>query len=216
MSPPLSKPSPRSARTRAALIDAGLQLFSERPIDAVPVDDIVAAAGVAKGSFFNHFNDKHTFANAIATELRLNVETRVAEANRETHEPLERLTGGMVVAVDFALSERKRAMVMLRGMTWATSRDHPLNAGLRDDIDACVAAGHFNEHAERTGLLFWLGACQMLMADVLAQDLSRQDAAKHMRDAVVMALLGMGVDSSSAQRLGARCIARLGDEGKNA
>ncbi len=117
---------------------------------------------MVKGSFFNHFNDKHAFANAIATELRLNVEARVAEANREIHDPLERLTGGMVVAVEFALSQRKRAMVMLRGMTWATSRDHPLNADLRDDIDACVAAGYFNVQAARSGLLFWLGSCQML------------------------------------------------------
>jgi AcrR family transcriptional regulator len=209
MSPLLGKPNSRSARTRAALIDAGLQLFADRPIDAVPVDDIVAAAGVAKGSFFNHFDDKHAFANAIATEIRLDVEARVAAVNRDVHDPLERLTGGMAVAVEFALLERKRALVMLRGITWSTSRDHPLNAGLRDDIDACIVAGHFNGQAGRSGLMFWLGACQMLMVSVLAHDMSRQDAAAQMRDTMVMALSGMGVKPLLADALGQQCLRRL-------
>ena len=209
MSLVLSKPNPRSVRTRAALIEAGLQLFAERPIDAVPVDDIVAAAGVAKGSFFNHFDDKHAFANAIAGQIRLEVEGRVAEANRDVHDPLERLTGGMTVAVEFALSQRKPALVMLRAMAWTTSRDHPLNAGLRDDINMCIAAGHLNEQAGRSGLHFWLGACHMLMLTILAQNLSREDAAAQMRDTMVMALSGMGVKPALAQTLGQQCMWHL-------
>ena len=62
--------SPRAARTRAALLDAGLDLLADRPIDAIAIDELVAAAGVAKGSFFNHFGDKYGFANAIAEAIR--------------------------------------------------------------------------------------------------------------------------------------------------
>jgi AcrR family transcriptional regulator len=40
--------NPRTERTRAALIAAGRRLFSERPVDAVTVDDIVQAAEVGK------------------------------------------------------------------------------------------------------------------------------------------------------------------------
>jgi hypothetical protein len=119
------------------------------------------------------------------------------------------LTGGMVVAVEFALSQRRRAMVMLRGMTWSTSRDHPLNTGLRTDIDACIAAGHFSEEARRSGLLFWLGACQMLMVNVLAQSLSRADAAAQMRDTVAMTLSGMGLKPLLAHMLAQKCERRL-------
>jgi AcrR family transcriptional regulator len=204
-----SKFNARGVRTRTALIDAGLLLFAERPIDAVPVDDIVAAAGVAKGSFFNHFEDKQGFATAIATEIRRDIEARVTEANRGIDDPLVRLTGGMVVAVEFALSERKRAMVMLRGMSWSPSHNHPFNAGLRYDITTCVLAGHLNEEAARSGLLFWLGACQMLMMTILAQNSSRQEAADHMRDTLFMALLGMGVDLSQANELSRRQAALL-------
>jgi AcrR family transcriptional regulator len=204
-----SKPLTRRDRTRTALIDAGLRLFAERPIDAVAVDEIVASAGVAKGSFFNHFRDKHAFASTIATDIRRDVENRVAAANCDIDDPLERLTGGMVVAVDFALSEPRRAMVMLRGMTWSTSRDNPLNAGLNEDIDACIAAGFFHDHAKRSGLPFWLGACQMLMISVLAEDLSRRQAAQRMSDTIRMALAGMGVGTDQADLVGKSAIERL-------
>ncbi len=52
------KRSERSERTRAALIAAGRRLFCERPVDAVAIDDIVQAAEVSKGSFYNHFDDR--------------------------------------------------------------------------------------------------------------------------------------------------------------
>ena len=43
---------------RKALYDAALTLIERDGYDAVSVDQIVAAAGVAKGTFFNHFPGK--------------------------------------------------------------------------------------------------------------------------------------------------------------
>ena len=40
------------------LCDAGLSLFLQRGIEGVTIDDIVRAAGVAKGSFYRYFADK--------------------------------------------------------------------------------------------------------------------------------------------------------------
>ena len=47
--------------------------MAERPVDAIAIDDLVAAAGVAKGSFFNHFADKRAFAQTIAEDIRREV-----------------------------------------------------------------------------------------------------------------------------------------------
>lgn len=48
----------RSLRTRQALIDAARHLCSEAGYAGLKVEDIVARAGVAKGTFFAHFRDK--------------------------------------------------------------------------------------------------------------------------------------------------------------
>ena len=144
-------PNPRAMRTRSALLAAGFELLAERPIDAIAIDDIVARAGVAKGSFFNHFTDKQGFANAIGKAVRGMVEERVGAANAGIVDPAERLAGGMRVAVDFALTQRKQAIVMLRGLELSTSLDHELNRGIRADIDALLAAGLARSEAARSG-----------------------------------------------------------------
>ena len=114
--------SPRAARTRAALISAGFDLLAEKPIDAIPIDEVVAKAAVAKGSFFNHFADKQAFAEAIATEVRLELEDQIARANNGIADPIERIAGGMRVGAEFALSNPKRTAVLLRSHGSSTAR----------------------------------------------------------------------------------------------
>ena len=147
-----SAPNPRAVRTRAALLAAGFELLADRPIDAIAIDDIVVRAGVAKGSFFNHFSDKQGFANAIGAAVRLELEERVGAANAGVDDPVKRLAGGMRVAVDFALRERSRAIVMLRGLELSTGIDHDLNQGIRADIEALITAGLARPEAARSGV----------------------------------------------------------------
>lgn len=47
--------------TAEALIEAGQKLAEERGLSAMTVDAIVAAAGVAKGTFYVHFPDRDGF-----------------------------------------------------------------------------------------------------------------------------------------------------------
>jgi AcrR family transcriptional regulator len=201
--------SPRARRTRDALLEAGLKLFAKRPIDAVPIDDIVASAGVAKGSFFNHFTDKQMFAGELANEVRRDLEARVAEVNDDIKCPLERLTNGMLVAVNFALTEHDRTVVMLRGALSSTARDHPLNQGLLEDIEAAIASSKIPESSRTAGLLFWLGNCQMLMMNIVERRPERPDAAARMYDIMSMALTGLGVQKETSSSLADICRNRL-------
>ena len=204
-----ARPNPRAARTREALMEAGLRLFAERPVDAVPIDDIVAAAGVAKGSFFNHFRDKQHFANTIAADIRRTIELQIDAANAGLTDPLLRLAGGMTVAARFALHEPDRTTVMLRGMAWATGRDNPLNAGLRGDIEAAAANGLLRPEARAAGLLFWLGNCQMLMMNIVERRFDVRQAAERMREVMVMGLTGLGVKPDRADEIARHCAEQL-------
>lgn len=63
---------PRSARersrleSRARLLKAGERLFAERGFHKVNSNEIARAAGVATGTFYNHFGDKGALFEAIA------------------------------------------------------------------------------------------------------------------------------------------------------
>jgi len=57
---PVSTPQERgdAARNRVLLLDAARRLIAERGADAVTMDDIVAAAGVGKGTVFRRFGSR--------------------------------------------------------------------------------------------------------------------------------------------------------------
>jgi AcrR family transcriptional regulator len=56
--PPHPNRRARGDRTRAALVAAGLDLFGRQGVEATSVDEITAAAQVAKGTFYVHFEHK--------------------------------------------------------------------------------------------------------------------------------------------------------------
>ena len=62
----LTSPDPRTARSRAALITAATELVDERDVSAISINDICAAAGVSRPTFYQHFGDISTVVQAAA------------------------------------------------------------------------------------------------------------------------------------------------------
>ena len=56
----------RSARTEARILASALQVFAEKGPDAPVVDDFVRAAGIARGTFYNHFQSVEELLEATS------------------------------------------------------------------------------------------------------------------------------------------------------
>jgi AcrR family transcriptional regulator len=184
--------SPRAARTRSALLAAGMGLLVDRPVDAIAIDEFVAAAGVAKGSFFNHFADKREFANAVAKEVRIDVEHWVGSINSGVVDPVERLAGGMIAAAAYALANPQRTAVLARSFTGTSLDEHPINAGLLTDLRDALRAKLITLPSERAGVLYWLGLCQILMGTIVDGGPDAQTAHRLLMDMLQIALRGLG------------------------
>ena len=184
----------------------------DRSVDAIPIDDLVAAAGVGKGSFFNHFGDKEGFKAAMAIQVRGEIETKITTANLGVTEPLERLAGGMREVTDYALINRKRTISMLRMMVGSTGKEYPLNEGVRADIVMCVEAKLIRPKSEQTAMLYWLGLCVALITHVVEVDLSREKAAALLSEFILSGLSGLGADTSVAIDIAERFSRKLSSE----
>src|ERR1700758_2604909 len=76
------KPDPRSARTRARLGMAFVELMHEKPMDEVTVQDVLERASVGRSTFYLHFRDKNDlllsqlekFLETTSTALRVRKE----------------------------------------------------------------------------------------------------------------------------------------------
>ena len=71
----------RRKKTEARIIEAGLQVFAEKGPYAPIVDDIVKAAGIARGTFYNYFNSTSELLEAtsayLATDLVESIENEI-------------------------------------------------------------------------------------------------------------------------------------------
>lgn len=68
---------------RNHIVEAGMKRFIERGFNACSVQDITDAAGVPKGSFYNHFKSKEALAAQILTEYGKGNTDRSILANPE-------------------------------------------------------------------------------------------------------------------------------------
>ena len=179
-----------------------MQLLAQKPVDAITIDELVNTAGVAKGSFFNHFADKTVFASAVADDIRAQLETRVCQFNEGIDDPLIRLSGGMIMSAAFALRERRRATVLVaRSASSQALAEHPLNLGIVADMDMACGRSLVAREAERAGVQFWLGCCHMVMSGIVARPADQGHAANLLQDMVCMGLRGLAAATRDIDRL---------------
>src|SRR6185369_5877628 len=106
-------------RTRDGLVAAAEGLFAARGPDAVSIDEITAAADVAKGTFYTHFADKDDLERALAGAVRAELEAEVDRTNEGIDEAGVRMANGLATYLSFAVRQPTRARTLLRLMSGA-------------------------------------------------------------------------------------------------
>ena len=86
------KADPATSDTRARLVRTGMIHLTERGYAATGVDDILAASGVPKGSFYHHFGSKAAFGAALIEAYHLYFVAKLMRALNDTSlSPLDRM-----------------------------------------------------------------------------------------------------------------------------
>ena len=210
MSPPPQPPARtgRAARTRESLIRAGRELFAERPVDAVAIDDIVQAAQVAKGSFYNHFADREALVGAVTAEIRSGIERAVDAANAGVEDPARRMARATCVYIRFAVDEPERARVLVRVSGALINTNARLNRGLADDLTAGLAAGRFAIATLESAIVFVMGVTQAALARI-SREPSLPMAISLAQQISALLLRGLGVPPTEAEAIAAQAADEL-------
>jgi AcrR family transcriptional regulator len=104
----------KRARTKAQLITAAKALYSTRPWESVTVDEVVNEAGVAKGTFYTHFNDLNELAAAVADELVKSFDELIQPIRLSLSDPLLRVAFGCDAFFQKSLDDRLWALLAAR------------------------------------------------------------------------------------------------------
>ena len=89
-------------RTQRRLLEAGMTVLAERGPGNVSAGQIAAAAGVATGTFYNHFASVDVFIDAIAQDLGRGVEIGTDTLNAIEHDPAVRVSLGVLQLLEMA------------------------------------------------------------------------------------------------------------------
>lgn len=91
----------QAAETRKALIDAGLNVFSEKGFAATRLEDIVQVAGLTRGAFYWHFKNKLELYCAVYKEGMKYLSARLQASIDESKSPLKNIQ----MALEFIASD---------------------------------------------------------------------------------------------------------------
>jgi AcrR family transcriptional regulator len=188
----------RRERTRARLLESALLVFAEKGPEAAVIDDVIAIAGMARGSFYNYFRTNEELLAAVAAEINDEL-LRVIDPVVQPHEdPAARIACGTRLLLHTMRRYPLLSAFFLR-LPWAAKSQLIGIAFLVRDLEMGIDQKKFSHFPLRAAVDLVAGA--MFSA---AQSFSRETLPDDYPEALVKAiLLGLGVSKRDA----ARCTA---------
>ncbi len=86
--------------TREALIEAALELFTERGYADVGTEEIVTRAKVTRGALYHHFTDKRDLFRAVFERVEGDLMKRIGATMEAADDPYELMVSGMRAFLD--------------------------------------------------------------------------------------------------------------------
>ncbi len=171
----------RRAETCARILDAATTAFADAGYHNTSVDDIIGRAGVARGTFYLHFESKHAVLAAVLADILGGIVQAVQAIRLEQPEtPYQQLVTNLERAWQVFADDPRRAHIVLAGLH-----------GVDPDFDAQVTAleahvlSMIGRSIQKGQELGWLrpfdprmGACALVGAfkENLTDELLREDA----------------------------------------
>lgn len=133
----------KSARTKARLMDAAVDVFARDGFEAASVNEITRAAEVANGTFYVYFKDKDQIASAVAYRIAHDVVQQLDEAMVGVEDAIERISSATRRFLDLASSNPQWGRALFRAVWIYDDLRDNVTRYLRADLERGVAQGVF-------------------------------------------------------------------------
>jgi AcrR family transcriptional regulator len=128
-------------RTRAAILEAARVCFSAPTAAPVTVDAVMQAAGLAKGTFYVHFEDLAALEADLGQTLMEELDRRLQPARLAADHPLTRLATAVTVLLRDLARTPAQARLVARAAAAIPDVVNAMQAHLHQDLVDANAAG---------------------------------------------------------------------------
>jgi AcrR family transcriptional regulator len=124
----------RRARTRAAILQAARGCYAAQNGMSVTVESVMQAAGLAKGTFYVHFEDLAGLEAALGEALIQEIDERLQPARLATDQPLTRLATAVTILLRDLAAARSQARLVVRAAATVPEVRDAMRTHLRQDL----------------------------------------------------------------------------------
>jgi AcrR family transcriptional regulator len=179
----------RRARTHERIVAAALGVFAEKGPDAPVIEDFIHAAGVARGTFYNHFTSTAELLVATSRWLEDDLIRSIQAEIRGLEDPVARLITGLRMWLRKSQQDPAWCAFVVRSRTRGRLVERQLTADLRAGLRARALSAPSVEVARD----LVVGAALEAMSRILRGRVPRTYA----DDVVRVVLRGLGLDERS-------------------
>jgi len=131
---------------RREIIDAAKTVFAERGYHSASINDIIAGAKIARGTFYLYFTSKHHVFDSILEEALKELRSRIVriDVSEGGKPPQVQLRDNLVRVMEFAVGDPHFSRLLLRARGQdkeVTERIEAFYADVGDLLDASLAYG---------------------------------------------------------------------------
>jgi AcrR family transcriptional regulator len=130
----------KRARTRAAIVDAGRACYAA-PTDSVTGEAVTQAAGLAKGTFYLHFQDLAALEAELGEALIADLDERLQPARLAADHPLTRMATAVTILLRDLAAAPAQARLAARAVVAIPNVGRAAQARLRQDLAEARSTG---------------------------------------------------------------------------
>lgn len=134
----------RRERTRLQLLTSAIGVFNEKGPDGTVIDDLIAAAGVSRGTFYNHFRTTGELLTELATRMSDEVLGVVDPLVLQLDNPVERFALGTRLYMGMAVRYPQWGRFMTLVGTRVATRGQLIDKCVTRDLRAARAGRLLN------------------------------------------------------------------------
>ena len=193
----------RREKTRNRLIETALAVFAEKGPDAVIIDDFIAAAHIARGTFYNYFRTTNDLLAAVVGEASDEVLRVIDPIAQQQADPAQRVIVGSRLYIAIAVRYPLWGAFIIRTGAQRGARGQLLDKYLARDLQAAMDTGRFKVGNIAVARNIALGSIMYGIETLL----SEQAPDDYVEQAMFSLLRAFGIGAREARKMASAPIA---------
>lgn len=134
----------RREKTRLRLLETALPVFADKGSEGAVIEDFIAAAGLSRGTFYNHFRTTSELLLALAGAMSDEVLHVVDPAVLQREDPVERFVTGTRLYMQMAMRFPLWGRFITQVGTRIATRGQLIDEYLSRDLGLAIAQGRIH------------------------------------------------------------------------